>query len=105
VQTEHGDDGIVYLEQQTQAVALVLELLLHGLSLGKIERVIYGHGDLPGYLLQKDNVDLRVGSFEPATESESAEFSQCRRDWNDAEGHDAVAAQPLRNIGKSCVVA
>ena len=54
---EIGNDGVVDLEQNAQAVALIRKLLLILLGAFVIERIIHGDGHLPRYLLHE--IDIR----------------------------------------------
>ena len=95
-EVERGDDGVVDLEQDAEAIAFACELLLVGLRRLKVEGVVHRHGHLPGDLLHElhlgGGVVIRFGR----AEAEAAEAALGGGQRDDAERAQVFAAQDPR---------
>ncbi len=103
LQVERGDNRVIDLQDETQAVAFLSELFLTGLGLLEIERIVYGKGHLFGDLLQKLDLGLRIDSGLRAAECQRTHSSHCCRESDQTKGFDAAVVKPCNPFRKAAL--
>ena len=92
-QLEVGDERVVHLEQQPQAIPLSRQLVLGMLRVLLMQGVVDRQRDVRRELPQQLDVGRRVGVLLPAREAERAEASQRRGERNGAERPHSLGQQ------------
>ena len=96
-----GDEDIVDLEKDLQAVALAGKLRLVGLGSFEIEGIVRGNGDLAGDTLHELKLGVRDALRNDAAETHGAKAALRRGQRNNREGADIVFAEALHEIGEA----